>query len=242
MFCCSTRGAWCAWTVPRGCLTRSTATRARWPYLAGYDRFDKRQLQLNAVKTVSNVLGASNMLIVGEIGGQWNNIPDYSKGGLRYGRGFMYGTGSGPEYGPGGFASGQPAVPGLSQGNFCEPTFVGAPVPLANAFYNPHPIGCKNDGYITDHAWGYRLRVSADYLNAFNSGVTVTPSLFWSHDVEGVSMDPAFIEDRQILGLGLKFTYNKRYVLDLSWVDYNDKNFDPLFDRDYYSAAVSVTF
>jgi hypothetical protein len=55
-------------------------------------------------------------------------------------------------------------------------------------------------------------------------------------------MDPAFIEDRQILGLGLKFTYNKRYVLDLSWVDYNDKNFDPLFDRDYYSAAVSVTF
>jgi hypothetical protein len=25
-------------------------------------------------------------------------------------------------------------------------------------------------------------------------------------------------------------------------VDYADKNFDPLFDRDYYSASVSVTF
>jgi hypothetical protein len=115
-------------------------------------------------------------------------------------------------------------------------------VPLANAFYNPHPIGCKNDGYITDMAWGYRLRVSADYLNAFNSGVTVTPSVFWSQDVEGISMDPQFIEDREILGLGLKFTYNKRYVLDLAMVDYADKNFDPLFDRDYYSASVSVTF
>jgi hypothetical protein len=182
------------------------------------------------------------MVIVGEIGGQWNNIPDYTKGGLRYGRGFMYGTGSGPEYGTGGFASGQPALGGLSQGNFCEPVLVAAPVPLANAFYNPHPLGCKNDGFVTDMAWGYRMRVSADYLNAFNSGVTVTPSVFWSHDVEGVSMDPAFIEDRQILGLGLKFTYNKRYVLDLTWVDYNDENFDPLFDRDFYSAAVSVTF
>jgi hypothetical protein len=211
-------------------------------YLAGYDTFEKRQLQLNAVKTLSNVLWADNMLIVGEIGGQWNNIPDYSKGGIRYGRGFMYGTGSGPEYGTGGFASGQPALGGLSQGNFCEPVLVAAPVPLANAFYNPHPIGCKNDGYVTDMAWGYRVRVSADYLNAFNSGITVTPSLFWSHDVEGVSMDPAFIEDRQVLGLGMKFTYNKRYVLDFNWVDYNDRNFDPLFDRDYYSAAVSVTF
>jgi hypothetical protein len=211
-------------------------------YLAGYDRFDKKQFQVNAVKTFSNVLGADNMLVVGEIGAQWNDIPDYTKGGLRYGRGFMYGTGSGPEYGPGGFASGQPTLGGASLGNFCEPTYVGLPVPVANGFYNPHPIGCKNDGYITDMAWGYRLRVSADYLNAFNTGITVTPSVFWSQDVEGVSMDPQFIEDRQILGLGLKFTYNKRYVLDLAMVDYADKNFDPLFDRDYYSASVSVTF
>jgi hypothetical protein len=179
---------------------------------------------------------------VGEVGAQWNDIPDYTKGGIRYGRGFMYGTGSGPEYGPGGFAAGQPTLGAASQGNFCQPTYVGLPVPVANGFYNPHPIGCKNDGYITDMAWGYRLRVSADYLNAFNSGVTVTPSVFWSQDVEGVSMDPQFIEDREILGLGLKFTYNKRYVLDLAMVDYADKNFDPLFDRDYYSASVSVTF
>jgi Protein of unknown function (DUF1302) len=211
-------------------------------YLAGYQRFDKKQFQVNAVKTLSNVLWADNMLIVGEIGAQWNNIPDYTEGGIRYGRGFMFGTGSGPEYAPGGFASGQPALSALSQGNLCEPVLVAAPVPLANAFYNPHPIGCENNGYITDSAWGYRLRVSADYLNAFNTGITVTPSVFWSQDVDGVSMDPAFIEDRQILGLGLKFVYNKRYTLDLSWVNYDDKNFDPLFDRDYYSAAVSMTF
>ena len=210
-------------------------------HLPGYGRFDKRQFQVNAVKTLSNVLWADNMLVVGEIGMQWNNIPDYTKGGIRYGRGFMYGYGSGPEYAPGGFPQGQPTIPFVN-GDWCSPTLVGAPVPLANPSFNPHPLGCKNDGYITDHAWGYRLRVSADYLNVFNSGITVTPSVFWSHDVEGISMDPAFIEDRQVLGLGLKFTYNKQYTLALDWVDYADENFDPLFDRDYYSASVSVTF
>ncbi|MCE3285106.1 MAG: hypothetical protein K0R70_1362, partial [Steroidobacteraceae bacterium] len=28
----------------------------------------------------------------------------------------------------------------------------------------------------------------------------------------------------------------------LNYVDYDDENFDPLFDRDYYSASFSVTF
>jgi hypothetical protein len=209
--------------------------------LDGFDRFDKTQLQLNFVKTFSNVFAAENLLLVGEIGGQWNNIPDYTKGGTRYGRGFMYGTGSGPDYAPGGYPQGQPSIP-LLNGNQCSPTLVGSPAVLPNTSYNPHPIGCKNDGYITDMAWGYRLRASLDYNNVFNSGVTMTPSVFWSHDVEGISMDPAFIEDRQVLGLGLKFNYNKKYVLDLNWVDYADKSFDPLFDRDYYSAALSVTF
>jgi hypothetical protein len=209
--------------------------------LDGYNRFDKTQAQVNVVKTFSNILGSQNLVVVGEVGGQWNNIPDYTKGGIRYGRGFMYGTGSGPEYAPGGFPQGQTIIP-LLNGNWCSPTLVGSPVPVPNTGFNPHPIGCKNDGYITDLAWGYRLRVSMDYNNVFNSGVTWTPSVFWSHDVEGISMDPAFIEDRQVLGLGMKFTYNKQYVLDLNWVDYANENFDPLFDRDYYSASVSVTF
>jgi len=66
--------------------------------------------------------------------------------------------------------------------------------------------------------------------------------VFWSQDVDGVSMDPAFIEDRSVLGLGLKFTYNKAYVFDLNWVQYADNGYDPLQDRDFYSASFSVTF
>jgi len=199
-------------------------------YLQGYEEFNKTQFQLNTVKTFSNILGANNMLLVGEVGFQWNGVPDYQKDAVRYGRGFMWGFASSEAW--------NATLPQL-QGSTCNPAFAGTALAT---FYNPSSRGCKNDGYVTNNAWGYRLRVSADYLNTFDSGVTVTPSLFWSHDVEGVSMDPAFIEDRQVLGLGVKFTYSKKYVLDLNWVDYADSGYDPLQDRDYYSAAVSVTF
>jgi hypothetical protein len=211
-------------------------------YLIGHKRFTKRQLQANFVKTFSNFVGAESLALVGEAGAQWNNVPDYTEGGIRYGRGFMYGTASSAGYGPGGSPAGQPTLGGASLGNTCSPTFVGLPVPFANSLYNPHPIGCKNDGFVTDFAWGYRLRVSMDYNNVLNSGITVTPSVFWLHDVEGVSMDPAFNEDRKTLGLGLRFNLNKKYLVDLNYVDYDDENFDPLFDRDYYSASFSVTF
>jgi hypothetical protein len=112
----------------------------------------------------------------------------------------------------------------------------------ASTFYNPSKRGCKNDGYVTDVAWGFRMRASADYLNVLNSGIAVTPSVFWAYDVDGVSMDPTFIEDRMVLGLGLKFNYNKKYTFDTNWVQYADNGYDPLQDRDYYSASFSVTF
>jgi Protein of unknown function (DUF1302) len=202
-------------------------------YAQGWDRFNKTQFQVNTVKNFSNVLGAENLLLVAEVGYQENNVPDYLDGAVRYGRAFMFGVGSNPDL------AGQLPVSG---GNTCSPTFVNAPVPVQSAVFNPQPNGCRNDGYVTDDAWGYRLRLSADYNNVFNSGVTVTPSVFWAHDVDGVSMDPAFIEDRQVLGLGLRFNYNKRYNLEMNYVDYADTDFDPLFDRDYYSVSASVTF
>lgn len=213
-------------------------------FFRGYDRFDKQQFQVNTVKTFGNLLGADNVVLIGEVASQWNDVPDYTKGGIRYGRGFMYGNGSGEAYGPGYGMDAQAAI-GLGtllQGNVCSPTLSGAPVPVANPLYNGSPHGCKNDGFVTDFAWGYRLRVSADYINAFNSGVTVTPSLYWAQDVSGVSMDPAFIEGRQQLGLGAKFSYAKRYTFELNYVTYKDGGFDPLFDRDFYSASVAVTF
>jgi hypothetical protein len=220
---------------------RAVAAGPEGTYAPGWDRFDKTQLQANVVKSFSNVMGGDSMLLVAEVGAQWNDVPDYTRGGLRYGRGFMFGTGSSP-----GFVTsnpeGQPGYGAASGGDLCSPTLANFPVPAPNAYYNAGPNGCRNDGYITDFAWGYRIRASVDYNNVMNSGVTLTPNVYWSHDVSGVSLDPTFNEGRKTLGLGLKATYNKRYTFDLSYVSYADNNFDPLFDRDYYSAAVGMTF
>lgn len=228
---------------PEAERARIVAAKHAGTLFRGWDRFNKTQYQVNTVKTFNNIFAADTVLLVAEVGAQTNNIPDYTKGGIRYGRGFMYGVGSSvSSYGPGTYMSAQPGLGAVVAGDMCSPTYAGAPVPLPNALYNTQPKGCKNDGYITDFSWGYRLRLSADYSNVMNTGVTLTPSVFWADDVSGVSMDPAFNEGRQTLGVGVKASYNKKYTLDLNYVSYADNNFDPLFDRDYYSAAVSVTF
>ena len=147
----------------------------------------------------------------------------------------MWGHGSSPAYATN-------PLTAATLGSTCSPTALGAPIPVPSSLYNPSPRGCRNDGYVTDFAWGYRLRVSMDYNNVMNSGVTVTPSVFWSQDVEGVSATPAFVEDRSALNLGLRFNYNKKYDLQFNYVQYGNSGYDPLFDRDYYSANVSVTF
>ena len=179
--------------------------------LPGYVRFDKTQFQVNALKTFSNILGAQSLLVVGEVGLQSNNVPDYEEAGnLRFGRGFIYGVGVLP----------------------------GATVPSTN----PQPDGRKNDGYVTDFAWGYRVRARLDYDGLAGGAMRVSPNLVWNQDVDGVSMDGQFIDGRETLGLGVGFTWAKKYTLDLGYTWFADSAYNPLMDRDYYSASFGVTF
>lgn len=126
--------------------------------------------------------------------------------------------------------------------------FIFGPGPDASygapcASLNISKEGCRDKGYATDFSWGYRLRLELTYNNILNAGVTFQPSVFWSHDVEGWSIDNQFAEGRQALGLGARFSYAKRYNLDLSAVRYNrNADYDPLRDRDFYSATISMSF
>ena len=114
----------------------------------------------------------------------------------------------------------------------------GATVPSTN----PQPDGRKNDGYVTDFAWGYRMRARLDYDGLSGGALRVSPSLVWNHDVDGVAMDGQFIEDRQTLGLGLGFLWSKKYTLDLNYTWFADSAYNPLMDRDYYSVSAGVSF
>ncbi len=194
-------------------------------YVQGYDRFHKTQLQVNTVKILPSMLGATQGQFIAEIAGQWasNTNDQAEREGVRYGRAFIFGYGSNPYI---------PAAFGGS--NTCNPR---------NGLWNPQPDGCQNDGYATSTAWGYRLKASLDYTGAFDTGFTLTPSVFWSHDVSGYSVDTQFIKDRMILGLGLRADYQKKYTIDLGYTAFLDKaKYDPFKDRDYLSLAFSTTF
>ncbi len=203
--------------------TRATLAGAG-NYVQGYDRFHKTQLQVNTVKILPSMLGATQGQFIAEIAGQWasNTNDQAEREGVRYGRAFIFGYGS---YGGNG---------AFNNGNTCN---------SASPVWNPQPDGCKNDGYATSTAWGYRLKASLDYTGAFDTGFTLTPSVFWSHDVAGYSVDSQFIKDRMILGLGLRADYQKKYTIDLGYTAFLDKaKYDPFRDRDYLSLAFSTTF
>ncbi len=186
----------------------------------GWDRYEKTQFQINGVNLYPNVLGAQNLTVVGEVGFQWNNVPQ-SEGDRRYGRGFIYGLGSDPSIPAGGSTCSNP-VAGL---------------------VNSSPQGCKNDGYVTDFAWGYRLRGQLDYNNVFGTSITASPFVFLGQDVDGVSMDGQFNEGRLTTSIGLSLDYNKQQKIDLSYVSFdNSAQYDPLHDRDFYAASYSYSF
>lgn len=178
----------------------------------GYDRVAKTQFQVNTIKVLPRMLGASQGLLAAEAGFQWNDL-DSDR---RYGRSFIYGFGS---YG------------GI---NTCAP---------GTAATNPQPDGCKNDGYNTRFAWGYRVKAQLDYPGAFGGPFTVTPSVFLGHDVQGYSTDSQFIEGRVALGLGVKLDYQKKYTMELGYTTYaNDATYDPFHDRDFVSVSFSAAF
>ncbi len=198
-------------TGPYGAAGRAAVLKGEGTELPGYERFDKTQFQANALKSFSGILGASSLLLVGEIGVQSNDVPDYEKAGnLRFGRAFIYGAGILP----------------------------GATTPSTN----PQPDGRKNDGYVTDLAWGYRMRARLDYDGLMGGALRLSPSLVWNHDVDGVAMDGQFIEGRQTLGGGLGFTWSKKYTVDLNYTWFADSAYNPLMDRDYFSASFGVNF
>lgn len=182
--------------------------------LHGGIKTNKNQVQINALQAGNKFLGADQWLVVGEAGFQWNDLP--MGGDMRFNRPFIFGPGPNASYG----------------GNTCGTAL------------NINQDGCsQNTGYVTKNAWGYRLLAQLTFNNVFDTGVTASPRIFWSHDVKGYSVDSQFVEDRQALGLGTKFSYAKKYSLDLSYNTFN-KNaaFDPLRDRDYMSATFSMNF
>lgn len=202
--------------------------------LHGYDLFHKTQFQINGVnsigKAITEVVGATTGLFVAEAGFQWNNVPENNLTNIRYGRGFIFGSGQASTL-AGRTTTGAAAALGTSQ------------CPAVGAVFGVNDSGCENSGYVTDYAWGYKMRASLDYSQIFGTSWSMTPSLFFAHDVKGWSMDTQFSEGRKTLSFGLGFNLNKVHNVSLSYTTYADTaKYDQYRDRDNYAVAYSYTF
>ena len=181
-------------------------------YVKGYDRKEFYQAQMTAIHFIDRIMGASRMAIVGEVG--YNHISGISDdpGETKYGRDSLFGQSP------------------FANGTCSSQTTVGSD--FSDSW-------CETDGFYTSNSWGYRVRASLDYSNVF-AGINLSPSLAWTHDVEGYG--PNFTEDAKSVSVGLNADYANRYSANISYTNFFDGKYNTAVDRDFASASVSVTF
>lgn len=189
-------------------------------YIRGYERKEVWQAQVTFVHFIDRVMGASRLSLVGEAGVNYiGGLGDTTK----FGRDSLFGQ--------------SPYVEGdLGRG----PDSPCSSIDGASATGQNRAISwCENDGFFTEWSSGYRLRAALDYSNVF-AGINLSPSLAWSHDIDGYG--PNFSENAKSVSLGLNADYANRYNASLSYTTFFDGKYNTNVDRDFVSASVSASF
>ncbi|MEJ2602570.1 MAG: DUF1302 domain-containing protein [Gammaproteobacteria bacterium] len=203
----------------------------------GYDDFDVLQWQFTVVKFFEQVLGANRLSLVAEVGGNRVSSLPPPLTATRYGRSPIYGT---PEFDPIPLASLGIPVPGdlTCQGFFPPPPLDQVLDPIVP---NINPNYCTTDGLVTDTSWGYRIRGSLTYNDAF-AGINLTPTFAWSHDVDGYSPNTNFNEGSKAWSIGLNAEYLNRYTASVSYTDFSGGDYNTQKDRDFLSVSFGLIF
>ncbi|MGE8048273.1 DUF1302 domain-containing protein [Pseudomonas monteilii] len=192
--------------------------------LHGYKRKEITQFQTTFTHFFDQVMGASRLTVVGEVGvTHVGGLESTSK--ARYGRD--------PVYGPGELPGGMCTV---LNGSTINGSGLGSST--ANLSRN-----CNSDGFTTSTSWGYRARAIWDYNDVF-AGVNLKPSVAWSHDVSGYSPGPGgnFEEGRKAVSLGLDAEYQNTYTASLSYTNFFDGKYTTVDDRDFVALSLGVNF
>ncbi|WPC06086.1 DUF1302 domain-containing protein [Pseudomonas benzenivorans] len=184
----------------------------------GYRRKEITQFQTTFTHFFDQVMGASRLTLVGEIGvthvGGLENSSE-----LRYGRD--------PVFGPGPLA-----------GNRCQTLNAST---LGSATAENVSKYCEDDGFVTSTSWGYRARAIWDYNDAF-AGINLKPSISWSHDVDGYGPNGVFNEGNKAVSLGLDAEYQNTYTAGLSYTDFFGGKYNTSIDRDFVALSFGMNF
>ncbi|KPA88313.1 Protein of unknown function (DUF1302) [Pseudomonas asplenii] len=192
--------------------------------LHGYNRKEITQFQTTFTHFLDQVMGASRLTLVGEVGvTHVGGLESKSK--ARYGRD--------PVFGPGRLPNGFCAALNTS-------TIAGAG---AGADGSNRTSNCDNDGFTTATSWGYRARAIWEYPDVF-AGVNLKPNVAWSHDVKGYSPGPGgnFEEGRKAVSLGLDAEYQNTYTASLAYTNFFGGDYSTVDDRDFVALSVGVNF
>ncbi|HGN1722251.1 TPA: DUF1302 domain-containing protein [Pseudomonas aeruginosa] len=184
-------------------------------YIQGYQRKPVTQAQMSLTQTFDQVLKATRLNVVGEVG--YNHIANIGEGSgdkARFGRDSVFGSG---EY----------TQRSLLGSNICQ------------TLLNPQAENCNDDGFYTQNSWGYRLRASLEYANVI-AGINLTPNVAWSHDVDGYG--PNFNEGAKAISIGLNADYLSTYTASITYTDFFGGDYNSLVDRDFLSVTVGANF
>jgi hypothetical protein len=224
---------------------------------SGYDLLPVTQAQVTIIRFFDQVLGASRLSFAAEIGANWVDDlssqtvvrPDGQTVQQRYGRSPTFGLGAFTPYSLEDLGI-PPLLPALTGDLECDVPFIPPPddqLPpplqgqLPTIVPNTNTRNCTNDGYVTDSSWGYRIRAGLTYNDVF-SGINLTPTLAWSHDVDGYSPNSNFTEGSTALSLGLTAEYLNRYTGSVSYTSFSGGDYSTVKDRDFLSLSFSVSF
>ena len=191
----------------------------------GWDLYDTYQVQFTVTKTFSNILKASQMVLVAEAGvTHIQDMPDKLTGGPN-GRGLRFN-------GPATNVSGNFEL----RGRHC-PTLTAADC-LALNLVEPQ------NRFADATSYGYRVAGRLEYpglMGAWN----VLPRFSWQHDVSGTTPGPGgnFVEGRYGLTLGVAANLRAKWEIDTSWTKFGGAGrFNDINDRDFVAATLKYSF
>ena len=138
----------------------------------GYDTFDITQVQSTFIKTVNNVMGASRLALVGELG--WTHIHDFDEGSnaIKYGRSGVYGYSSTDDDG---FVTQDSVGYVLRTSLYYPSAFAGVNLTPTVSFkhgvygYGPQPGATFSEGQKS-----LNLSLTADYLERYSVQLSYT--------------------------------------------------------------------
>ncbi|HEX6260662.1 MAG TPA: DUF1302 family protein, partial [Woeseiaceae bacterium] len=182
--------------------------------VTGWDEFETFQYQMTATRTFANVLGASQLVLVGEGGVFYvSDMPDKVTGGPN-GEGLRFN-------GPGTSVSGN------------EPL-------AAFHFGEVEPL----NRFADSTSWGYRIAGRLDYsglIGPWNMLPRFAWSHDVKGTSPGPGGN--FVEGRNSLLLGLSFNYQNTWDIDFSYTMFNGAGrYNEVTDRDFIAFAVKYAF